>query len=122
MRDRSGARAARVYKICLKAEWEKTLTVGLYAGSPDDLRDGFIHLSTAEQVAGTLARHFAGRADLVLIALDTDQLGDALKWEPSRGGALFPHLYVPLSPSSALAVSPLALGADGRHILPPEVA
>lgn len=122
MDDASGASAARIYKICPREAWAKALSDDLYTGSPDDLCDGFIHLSTAEQVAGTLARHFPGQADLVLIALDADQLGAALKWEPSRGGALYPHLYAPLAPSLARAVTPLALDAGGRHVLPPEVA
>ena len=82
-----------IYKICGRAEWAAAEAAGVYAGSADDVRDGFIHFSTLEQVPGTHARHFAGRDDLVLITVRVDALGPALKWEPSRGGALFPHLY-----------------------------
>ncbi|MCC2108816.1 MAG: DUF952 domain-containing protein, partial [Hyphomicrobiales bacterium] len=80
-----------------------------------DLADGFIHFSTAAQVAETAAKHFAGQTDLLLVAIDGATLGDALKWEPSRGGALFPHLYAPLDPRAAISVRPLPLGADGAH-------
>jgi uncharacterized protein (DUF952 family) len=82
-----------IYKICAQAEWDAALAAGSYTGSADDARDGFIHFSTAEQVAPTAAKHFAGRSDLVLIEVDAAQLGPALRFEPSRGGALFPHLY-----------------------------
>ena len=80
--------------------------------------DGYIHFSTGEQVAETAARHFAGAADLVLVAVAAAALGPALKWEPSRGGALFPHLYGALPLDAVLWVKPLPLGADGRHVFP----
>ncbi len=80
-----------IYKICTSAEWRETERAGAYRGSAVDHRDGFIHFSTAEQAAETAARHFAGQRDLVLVSVDADALGDMLKWEPSRGGALFPH-------------------------------
>lgn len=92
--------AAVVYKICTPAERAVLLENGLWDGSPDDLRDGFVHLSTAAQVPGTLAKHFAGRGALVLLELAAAELSsDELRWEPSRGGQLFPHLYgsLPLS-------------------------
>src|SRR5438045_7049524 len=82
-----------IYKICTDAEWREAERAGTYRGSAVDRRDGFIHFSTAEQAAETAAKHFAGQRDLVLVAVDADALGDKLKWEPSRGGALFPHLY-----------------------------
>lgn len=82
-----------IYKICSQAEWDAARSAGSYTGSADDARDGFIHFSTAEQVAATVAKYFAGRGDLVLIEVDAAQLGSALRFEPSRGGALFPHLY-----------------------------
>ena len=107
-----------IYKICPAAAWREAEGAGAYRGSPDDVRDGFIHFSTASQVPGTLAKHFAGQANLFLIAVDADALGPALKWEPSRGGDLFPHLYADLDPAAADNVTPLVLGADGRHRLP----
>ena len=112
-----------VYKVCAARNWSEAKAAGRYLGSADDLRDGFIHLSTAAQLPGTLARHFSGKdgrglADLVLVALDAAQLGAALKWEPARDGARFPHLYGPLDPSLARRCVPLDIAADGRHILP----
>lgn len=111
-----------VYKIATAAEWVLAQVAGRYAGSPDDARDGFIHLSTADQLAGTAARHFRGQRDLVLVALDTRRLGPALVWEPSRGGQLFPHLYAPLDVAAALSVTPLPLGPGGIPALPQELA
>ena len=107
-----------IYKVCSAADWTEAKRVGTYRGSPDDLRDGFIHFSTAAQLAETLARHFAGRGDLVLVAVDAGHLGTTLKWEPSRGGALFPHLYAELPTSAAIWMKPLEIGADGRHNVP----
>jgi len=108
-----------LYKICPAALWREAERDGVFRGSADDRRDGFIHFSTAGQVAETAARHFAGQDDLVLIAVDAERLGRALKWEPSRGGALFPHLYGEFAVSAAASVAPLPRGADGRHIFPP---
>jgi uncharacterized protein (DUF952 family) len=82
-----------VYKVCAAAEWSDAVAEGTYRGSGVDRRDGFIHLSTSTALEETLRRHFAGQRDLVLVAVDPDALGAALRWEPSRGGALFPHLY-----------------------------
>lgn len=112
-----------VYKISGSAEWAQARAAGIYHGSPDDLRDGYIHLSTAAQIAGTLARHFSdgdgqGRAGLVLLAFTVEGLGPLLKWEPARNGALFPHLYGPLDPASAISSHELPVGSSGRHILP----
>lgn len=111
-----------IYKICPADEWQAAVAGGRYAGSADDRRDGFIHFSTAAQLEGTLAKHFAGQADLVLIAVPAGALGAALRWEPSRGGALFPHLYAPLDTGAARLVGPLPLGAGGSHLLPAGVA
>lgn len=107
-----------IYKICPASAWREAERAGAYRGSLDDLRDGFIHFSTAEQVPGTLAKHFAGQSGLFLIAVEADALGEALKWEPSRGGDLFPHLYGDLDPASAGTITTLEVGADGRHRLP----
>lgn len=111
-----------VYKICFRAAWEAAVRNGVFPGSADDIRDGYIHLSTADQLTKTAARHFSGLEDLMLIAVDADRLGTALKWEASRGGVLFPHLYAPLPVEAALSVVALKLGADGRHVLPEGVA
>ncbi len=106
-----------VYKIMTREDWQAALAAGVYTGSADDRRDGFIHFSAADQVAGTAAKYFANMPDLVLIAFDADALGGALKWEPSRGGALFPHLYGPLDPKLALSELPLPLGPDGVPVV-----
>jgi uncharacterized protein (DUF952 family) len=87
---------AIIYKICERAEWHAAERAGIYRGSDVDVRDGFIHFSTAAQVAETAAKHFAKQTDLVLVAIDAERLGSALKWERSRGGDLFPHLYAVL--------------------------
>ena len=110
---------ATIYKICTASEWHEAEHAGVYRGSAVDHRDGFIHFSTAEQAAETASKWFAGQRDLVLIAVDGDVLGARLKWEPSRGGALFPHLYGPLDPGEAASIRPLPLGPDGEHIFPP---
>lgn len=102
-----------VYKILPAEEWERAEALGRFEGSAIDLKDGYIHLSAASQVNETARLHFHGREQLVLVILESDALGEALKWEPSRGGALFPHLYGPLDVALALDVKPLALGADG---------
>jgi uncharacterized protein (DUF952 family) len=103
----------RVYKIMSQDEWASSLATGIFTGSAVDLKDGFIHLSGADQAQETARRHFAGQEDLVLVAYDADDLGPALKWEPSRGGALFPHLYGPLPTAASLEVRRLSLDADG---------
>lgn len=84
-----------------------------------DRRDGFIHFSTGAQVAETASKHFAGQSDLLLVSVNATQLGDRLKWEPSRGGTLFPHLYGELEVTAVARVEPLSLGPDGRHVFPP---
>ena len=107
-----------VYKICRADEWGDSERAGVFRGAAVDLSDGYIHFSTSAQVAETAARHFTGQGDLVLVAVAAAALGPALKWEPSRGGALFPHLYAALTPDAVLWVKPLPLGDDGRHIFP----
>jgi uncharacterized protein (DUF952 family) len=112
-----------IYKICDEAAWRAAERAGVFRGAAIDLKDGFIHFSTARQVAETAARHFAGVDGLLLIAVDADALGATLKWEPSRGGALFPHLYgeLPLPGASVRWVKPLPRGTDGRHVFPDHV-
>lgn len=111
-----------IYKICPRALWREAEMSGQFRGAPVDLADGFIHFSTAGQVGETAARHFAGQDGLLLIAIDSSKLGDALKYEVSRGGALFPHLYAPLDLSAVEWVKPLPLGPDGAHIFPPQIS
>ena len=98
---------ALVFKICPVAEWDAAKSAGLFKGSAVDLRDGFIHFSAEHQWRQTAALHFAGQSGLVLAAFDESALGPALKWEPSRGGDLFPHLHATLDPAAALWVKPL---------------
>ena len=108
-----------VYKIVSESSWREAEDRGTFRGAPVDVADGFIHFSTAGQVAETAARHFASQRGLLLAAVSAEQLGDALRWEPSRGGALFPHLYAALPLSAVLWVKPLPLGSDGLHEFPP---
>ena len=107
-----------LYKICPVSLWRQAERAGVFRGSEIDRRDGFIHFSTAAQVADTAAKHFAGQGDLVLVRVDSARLGSRLKWEPSRGGMLFPHLYGELDLTMILKVEPLPLGPDGQHIFP----
>lgn len=113
--------AIMTYKICTGNEWCQLLESGRFFGSPDDLRDGFIHLSGAGQVARTAAKFFPGRTDLMLLTVNPDRLGDKLRWEASASGTLYPHLYTPLPLDAVVATVPLRLGPDGRHILPAEL-
>lgn len=110
--------AEPVYKVLTEQAFTESWSQGRFDGSADDARDGFIHLSAGHQLEGTLAAHFAGQAGLVLLAVDAGHLGADLKWEASRGGALFPHLYAPLDLAAVLWVEPLPLGPNSRHILP----
>jgi uncharacterized protein (DUF952 family) len=116
------ATAATIYKICTQAQWRDAMSEGAFRGAPVDLHDGYIHFSTAAQVVETAAKHFAGQHDLLLIAIDVPSLGDALRWEPSRGGDLFPHLYGTFTPDTVQTVTPLPLGAAGRHAFPHDLA
>lgn len=110
-----------ILKILERDAWRSACRDGHYHGSPDDVRDGFIHFSAPHQVAATAAKYFSGKANHVLIAFDAAALGDALKWEPSRGGDLFPHLYGPLPTALALWERPLELADDGRPVIPEDV-
>lgn len=107
-----------IYKICERRLWQAAEADGEFRGSADDIRDGFIHFSTAAQLAETAAKHFAGQADLILVAVHTARLGPQLKWEPSRGGALFPHLYASLPLDAVRWVRPLTDEVDGQRPLP----
>ena len=106
-----------IYKITPQGDWEQAEAAGIFTGAPIDVADGFIHFSTAAQATETAAKHFTGQTDLLLVAVDPDRLGEALKWEPSRGGALFPHLYATLLMDAVLWARPMPL-VDGAHELP----
>jgi len=110
-----------IYKIIDRDEWDAARGCGRYAGSADDRRDGFIHFSTEEQVRETAAKHFAGQSNLVLLAIDDASLDSGLKWEASRGGALFPHLFKPLPVSSVVRSWPLPLNEAGAHEFPDDL-
>lgn len=113
--------AESIYKICSRSEWQQAVAAGIYEGSMVDRADRFIHFSTGQQLRETARKHFAGQTNLVLITVDPEPLGDALKWEPSRGGDLFPHLYDQLP--TALAASVIELPwVDGRHHFPTGIA
>jgi uncharacterized protein (DUF952 family) len=105
-----------IYKILAADEWREAAAAGVFEGATVDRVDGFIHFSTAEQAPETAAKWFAGRGDLTLAAVDAQALGADLRWEPSRGGALFPHLYAVLPMSAVIWSRPLKLGLDGRHV------
>src|SRR5882672_12163747 len=106
-----------IYKICDAALWREAERARLFRGAGIDMQDGYIHFSGADQVVETAAKHFAGAADLVLVAVDASALGTALKWEPSRGGALFPHLYGHLATEHVVAVHDAPLDMDGVPVL-----
>ncbi|RIA56843.1 DUF952 domain-containing protein [Dichotomicrobium thermohalophilum] len=110
-----------IYKLMKTYAWREAEAAGVYHGSADDERDGFIHFSTADQLPGTLAKHFAGQEGLTLVAVDAATLGDKLVWEPSRRGDLFPHLYDPLPTDAVLWTRSLPLNADGTHELPSDL-
>ena len=110
--------SAVIYKIVPEGLWQDAVASGTFTGSPVDHADGYIHFSTAAQVRATAAKHFAGQAHLLLVAIPLSAVGEALQWEPSRGGDLFPHLYAPLPVSAASWVRPLPLGEDGQHVFP----
>jgi uncharacterized protein (DUF952 family) len=107
-----------IYKICSASAWREAERQGVYRGSEVDLSDGFIHFSTAQQVESTARKHFAGQNALFLIAIEADALGDRLRWEPAREGALFPHLYGELDIAAVTAVFEMPLRADGSHKIP----
>jgi uncharacterized protein (DUF952 family) len=108
-----------IYHMCRGDEWAAAVAAGTYRGSSQDQADGFIHFSTAKQIVESARRHRAAQDGLLLVAVDAARLGDRLKWEESRGGDLFPHLYGPLNPAESASVVPLPLGPDGLHVFPP---
>ena len=109
----------RVYKLIDRTEWDQAKAAGTFAGAEIDLRDGYIHLSTAAQAQETASLHFTGRRNILLLEIEAESLGDRLKWEPSRGGQLFPHLYGPLVPAAVIAVHEAPLDEGGAPRLPP---
>jgi uncharacterized protein (DUF952 family) len=119
LNDKQDSRHVRmIYKICPASAWREAERQGVYRGSPDDNRDGFIHFSTASQVAETAKKFFFGQTGLFLIAVDADMLGDALRWEPSRNDELFPHLYGELDLGAVTDVLDLRARSDGNHDIP----
>ena len=116
--DGLGTRVRTIYKICHGSAWREAERCGAFRGSADDLRDGFIHFSTASQLEGTARKHFVGQIGLLLIAIDADGLGDALRWEVSRGGQSFPHLYGELDLGHVTAVLDMPARPDGYHDIP----
>ena len=107
-----------IYKICPASAWREAERQGVFRGSADDIRDGFIHFSTAAQVGETARKHFFGQTGLFLIAVDVDALGEALRWEPSRNDELFPHLYGELDLGAVTAILDLRARSDGYHDVP----
>lgn len=106
------------YKILTRDQYDQLKTDGTFKGAPVDLADGYIHMSTREQAAETAAKHFAGQDNLIMVMIDLAPLGDTLKWEASRGGALFPHLYADLPLSAVAGKVVLRLDEQGRHLFP----
>ena len=111
-----------IYHLSRRADWDRARAAGSYEGSREDTADGFLHFSTALQVIGSAAKHRSGERGLVLLEVDSAALGEALKWEPSRGGDLFPHLYDVLPMAAVTEVCELPLGPDGAHVFPASVA
>ncbi|MDE2561230.1 MAG: DUF952 domain-containing protein [Sphingomonadales bacterium] len=107
------------WKVLTTPQMDELEHAGVFKGAPVDLADGFIHLSSEDQLAGTIDKHFAGRDDLHLVAVDLTVLGRAVKWEVSRGGALFPHIYADLPLSAVIAYGPLRHDDAGAIVLPP---
>ena len=105
-----------IYKIVTREQWGDAETTGSFSGAPVDHADGYIHFSSASQLRETARRHFGGQDDLLLVTVDSAKLGSALRWETSRGGDLFPHLYAPLSLDAVSAVALLPLDASGEHV------
>ncbi|MEO1749325.1 MAG: DUF952 domain-containing protein [Pseudomonadota bacterium] len=111
-----------IYKIATVEQWKKAKADGLFRGAPIDLADGYIHFSTVDQVRETAAKHFAGQEDLLLLTIEAALLGEALRYEASRGGALFPHLYADLQIEAVVRVDRLPVGNDGNHVFPQDLA
>ncbi len=107
-----------IYKISPRQAWDDAEKAGIFTGAPVDIADGYIHFSAAHQVRETAAKYFHGQPDLILAAINAAALGETLKWEPSRGGDLFPHLYGTLSMSAVMSVISLPLASDGAPVIP----
>jgi uncharacterized protein (DUF952 family) len=116
--DAQGPGSPTAWKVLTDGQFRQFEADGSFVGAPVDLADGYIHMSTLDQLDETLAKHFGGQSDLWLVCVDLTVLGDAVKWEPSRGGALFPHLYAPLPLTAALAYGPIERDSDGKLKLP----
>lgn len=110
-----------IFHMCRAEEWQTAQETGQYPGSSQDQADGFIHFSTADQIVESAAKHRTGQSGLLLLTVTPETLGDILKWEEARGGALFPHLYGPLPTEAATRVDDLPLGDDGLHVFPDHV-
>lgn len=110
-----------IYKVCPKADYEAAADIGFYRGMPIDHEDGYMHFSTAAQLPETLEKHFSGQTDLVLLYVDAERVENHLKWEPSRGGDLFPHLYTELNMAHVLRTHDLKTDESGRYILPDDI-
>ena len=108
-----------IYHLARADEWDAEGAAGTYAGGAQDRTDGFIHFSTKDQIVESAAKHRAGEEGLLLLAVESEKLGDALRWEPSRGGSLFPHLYGTIPFAAVIRTAPLPFDANGRHIFPP---
>lgn len=106
------------FKILTREQWERFRAEGVFTGAPVDVADGYIHLSARDQVTETVTKHFAGQDDLILAMVDLIALGEAVKWEPSRGGALFPHVYGALPLGAVTTTAKIRLGRDGKHVFP----
>jgi uncharacterized protein (DUF952 family) len=111
----------RIYKVVTRQQWRNAAAAGLFNGAAVDLADGYIHFSAADQLRETIDRHFSGQPNLMLVSADAERLGTSLKWETSRGGALFPHLYAPLRLDQVEQVWELPLRPDGSHAIPAEI-
>ena len=107
-----------IYKVTSQTEWDTAQSVGVFAGAPIDFQDGYIHFSTEKQVRETVEKHFQGQVELLLLSVEIGRLGTVIKWEESRGGQLFPHLYAPLAIEAVVEVTELPIGKDGRFIFP----
>jgi len=107
-----------IFKVVSAQEWSVATEQGKFLGAAIDLTDGYIHFSTADQLRQTVEKHFAGQPNLLLVSVDANRLGDKLKWEPSRGGALFPHLYAPLLMECVVTCAEMPIGEDGKHVIP----
>lgn len=110
-----------VYKLFRKSEWREAVNTGKFSGSSDDIRDGFIHLSAGKQASGTFGKYFSGEAEAVLVSFAAERFGPALKWELSRNGESFPHLYGPLDLSRAVSVFDISRDQNGAPVFPPEI-